>query len=258
MSPWDMIGWSYPIYGEKGTKKEAMNTYTILIVEDDAKLSGMLRSHITKYGFEAKETDNFDDVLASFRSSGAHLVLLDVNLPKYDGYYWCRLIRAHSLCPILFISARESQMDQVMALDNGADDYITKPFHYEVVMAKIRSHLRRAYGSYSAGQGERKIEAEGLVLYPERFVVMRGEAAAELTQKEAVLLEALMNKAGRVVSRDRLLDLMWEEHHFIDDNTLNVYITRVRKKLKELGVDQAVETVRGAGYRLGSAIGGAG
>ncbi|GAA4876000.1 response regulator transcription factor [Paenibacillus vulneris] len=233
-----------------------MTTYTIYIVEDDAKLSGLLRSYVIKYGFEAKETDNFDNVLEGFKASGAHLVLLDVNLPKYDGFYWCRQIRAHSHCPIVFISARESQMDQVMALENGADDYITKPFHYEVVLAKIRSHLRRAYGSYSAAQGERTVEAGGLVLYPERFVVMREQSSAELTQKEAVLLEALMAKAGRVVSRDRLLDLMWEGHHFIDDNTLNVYITRVRKKLKELGLSDCLETVRGAGYRLSSGAGG--
>ncbi|SCW63471.1 DNA-binding response regulator, OmpR family, contains REC and winged-helix (wHTH) domain [Paenibacillus tianmuensis] len=232
-----------------------MNTYTILIVEDDAKISGLLCSYINKYGFTAKEVDNFNDVLDSFRKSNAHLVLLDINLPKYDGYYWCRQIRSHSHCPILFISARDSQMDQVMALENGADDYITKPFHYEVVMAKIRSHLRRAYGSYSFGQGERKVKAGNLVLFPERFVVMLGEGITELTQKEAVLLETLMTKAGRVVSRGRLLDLMWEDHHFIDENTLNVYITRVRKKLKELGAEEAVETIRGVGYRLNSGTG---
>lgn len=224
--------------------------YRILIVEDDMKISGLLCSYINKYGFDAKEVDNFNDVLESFRKSNAHLVLLDINLPKYDGFYWCQQIRAHSLCPILFISARESQMDQVMALENGADDYITKPFNYEVVIAKIRSHLRRAYGSYSLGQEERKIEAGSLVLYPERLVIMVGEASAELTQKEGILLEALMTKAERVVMRDKLLDLMWEDHHFIDDNTLNVYITRVRKKLKELGSDENVETIRGAGYRL--------
>lgn len=224
--------------------------YTILIVEDDAKISGLLRSYINKYGFTAQEVDNFDDVLEEFGKSNAHLVLLDINLPKYDGFYWCRQIRAHSHCPILFISARDSQMDQVMALEYGADDYITKPFHYEVVMAKIRSHLRRGYGSYSFGQGERKVEAGNLVLFPERFVVTLGESVAELTQKEAVLLETLMVKAGRVVSRERLLDLMWEDHHFIDENTLNVYITRVRKKLKELGAEEAVETIRGVGYRL--------
>ncbi|AKG33576.1 response regulator transcription factor [Paenibacillus durus] len=223
---------------------------TILIVEDDAKLAGLLQTYLSKYGFLTVIVEDFSSVLDAFLDSGADLVLLDVNLPKYDGYYWCRQIRSRSLCPILFISARDSGMDQVMALENGADDYITKPFHYEVVLAKIRSQLRRVYGSYAQQPEERTVRSGPLTLYPERFAIQHGELTAELTQKESVLLEALMLKEGRVVSRERLLDLMWEDQHFIDDNTLNVYITRVRKKLKELNADNAVETVRGAGYRL--------
>ncbi|NGM82768.1 response regulator transcription factor [Paenibacillus sp. 7124] len=223
---------------------------TILIIEDDAKLAGLLEAYLSKYGFRTVAAKDFDSVLEAFLDSGADLVLLDVNLPKYDGYYWCRQIRSRSLCPILFISARDSGMDQVMALENGADDYITKPFHYEVVLAKIRSQLRRVYGSYAQQPEERTVRSGQLTLYPERFAIQHGELTSELTQKESVLLEALMLKEGRVVSRERLLDLMWEDQHFIDDNTLNVYITRVRKKLKELNADNAVETVRGAGYRL--------
>jgi len=225
---------------------------TILIVEDDAKLAGLLSAYLSKYEFRTVIVEDFSRVLETFEESSAELVLLDVNLPKYDGYYWCRQIRQTSLCPILFISARDSGMDQVMALENGGDDYITKPFHYEVVLAKIRSHLRRAYGSYANVQEERKLIAGGLILYPERFIIQYGEETSELTQKEAILLEALLLKEGRVVSRERLLDLMWEDQHFIDDNTLNVYITRVRKKLKDLGLDDAVETIRGAGYLLRS------
>ncbi|MCH1642284.1 response regulator transcription factor [Paenibacillus timonensis] len=224
--------------------------FTILIVEDDAKMAGMLSGHIEKYGYYAVQVSDFGRVLDEFRASAPDMVLLDVNLPKFDGFYWCRQIRGLSTCPILFLSARDSGMDQVMALDNGADDYITKPFSYDVVMAKIRSHLRRAYGDYSARQEERTVSAAGLVLYPERFTVTNGETSVLLTQKEALLLEALLQKAGRVVSREKLLDLMWQGHHFIDDNTLNVYVTRIRKKLKELGLEDAVETVRGAGYLL--------
>ncbi|WP_025690743.1 response regulator transcription factor [Paenibacillus zanthoxyli] len=223
---------------------------TILIIEDDAKLAGLLQAYLSKYGFRTAIVEDFSSVLDAFLDSRADLVLLDVNLPKYDGYYWCRQIRSRSLCPILFISARDSGMDQVMALENGADDYITKPFHYEVVLAKIRSQLRRVYGPYAQQPEERTVRSGPLTLYPERFAIQHGERTAELTQKESVLLEALMLKEGRVVSRERLLDLMWEDQHFIDDNTLNVYITRVRKKLKELNADNAVETVRGAGYRL--------
>lgn len=222
---------------------------TIFIVEDDSKLSSLLAGYLEKYEFKVVLADDFGKVLESFQAAQADLVLLDVNLPKFDGYYWCRLLRSVSHCPILFISARDSGMDQVMALENGADDYITKPFHYEVVLAKIRSHLRRAYGDY-AQSPERRLESGGLILFPERYMVQFGEHTAELTQKEAVLLEALMHKAGRVVSREKLLDLMWKDEHFIDDNTLNVYITRVRKKLKSLGAGEMIDTVRGAGYLL--------
>jgi len=223
---------------------------TILIVEDDAKLASLLGAYLSKYDFNTILVEDFNSVLETFKECSADLVLLDVNLPRYDGFYWCRQIRKASLCPILFISARDSGMDQVLALENGGDDYITKPFHYEVVLAKIRSHLRRAYGSYAQTQEERKLHSGGLTLFPERYVIQFAGQSAELTQKEAILLEALLLKEGRVVSRERLLDLMWEDQHFIDDNTLNVYITRVRKKLKDLGLGDLVETVRGAGYRL--------
>ncbi|OMD86342.1 response regulator transcription factor [Paenibacillus odorifer] len=223
---------------------------TILIIEDDAKLASLLSTYLSKYGFRTIIVEDFNRVLETSNESSADLILLDVNLPKYDGFYWCRQIRSLSLCPILFISARDSGMDQVMALENGGDDYITKPFHYEVVLAKIRSHIRRAYGSYSQTQEENKLQSGGLILYPERYMIQYDGYTSELTQKEAVLLEALLLKEGRVVNRERLLDLMWKDQHFIDDNTLNVYITRVRKKLKDLGLGDIVETVRGAGYRL--------
>ncbi|MFU1795943.1 response regulator transcription factor [Paenibacillus azoreducens] len=227
-----------------------MDQVKILIIEDDAKIASLLKTHIEKYGYTAFRVADFAHVLDEFKEIGPHLVLLDVNLPMFDGFYWCRQIRSLSTCPVLFISARESEMDQVMALENGADDYITKPFYYDVVVAKIRSHLRRAYGSYSARTEERTVETSGLVLYPERFILTYRGETVELTQKESVLVEALMKKPDRIVSRGRLLDLMWEDKHFIDDNTLNVYITRIRKKLSELGLAEPVETVRGAGYKL--------
>jgi len=225
--------------------------YTILIVEDDERIADKLRSAISKYDFNVRIIEDFNRVMDIFAETKPDLVLLDVNLPKYDGFYWCRQIRTQSHCPIIFISARDSGMDQIMALENGADDYITKPFDMELVLAKVRSHLRRAVGAYASGQEEEPIvESAGLLLYPERLLVTYGDRSAELTQKEAALLTMLMEKDGRVVSRERLLDLMWEDQHFIDDNTLNVYITRVRRKLRELGAGDLIETVRGAGYRF--------
>lgn len=222
---------------------------TIMIVEDDPKINQLLQEQLEKYGFQTVNVEHFDRVMEVFTQSRPDLVLLDVNLPKFDGFYWCRQMRQESNCPILFISARESKMDQVMALENGADDYITKPFDYDVVLAKIRSQLRRAYGQYAPQEGERTVEVAGLKLFLERMELSMYDTKIELSKKEALLLEALMNQYPRVVSRERLLEKLWDEQ-FVDENTLNVYITRVRGKLKDLGLEGAVETVRGSGYRL--------
>ena len=222
---------------------------TIMIVEDDPKINQLLQEQLEKYGFQTVNVEHFDRVMDVFIDRRPDLVLLDVNLPKFDGFDWCRQMRQESNCPILFISARESKMDQVMALENGADDYITKPFDYDVVLAKIRSQLRRAYGQYAPQEGERTVEVAGLKLFLERMELSMNDTKIELSKKEALLLEALMNQYPRVVSRERLLEKLWDEQ-FVDENTLNVYITRVRGKLKDIGLEGAVETVRGSGYRL--------
>ncbi|MBS4219817.1 response regulator transcription factor [Bacillus sp. FJAT-49711] len=222
----------------------------ILIVEDDPKIAKLLHNHLEKYGYHVTLTEDFDHILELFTKINPDMVLLDVNLPSYDGYYWCRQIRKISTCPILFISARSGEMDQVMALENGGDDFITKPFHYEVVMAKIRSQLRRAYGEYAPKVEERKVELNGLALYMERMEAQMGEKIVTLTKKEAILLETLMKRSPRVVSREVILEKLWDDQSFVDENTLNVNVTRVRKKLQGLGIDDAIETVRGAGYRL--------
>jgi len=225
-------------------------THRIMICEDDPKLAELLRSHLEKYGYEVRLVDDFDRVLEQFNRHQPHLVLLDVNLPRYDGYYWCRQIRTVSTCPIIFISARAGEMDQVMALEYGGDDYITKPFHYEVVMAKIRSQIRRVYGEYAPAQEERKVVLAGLTLYPERLELTLHDHTVSLTKNECILLECLMRQHPRVTSREHLLEALWDDQSFVDENTLNVNVTRVRKKLKELGADNCIETVRGAGYRL--------
>lgn len=222
---------------------------SIMIVEDDPKITQLLQTQLEKYGYHTVIVTQFDRVLETFQANKPELVLLDVNLPKFDGFYWCRQIRRLSNCPILFISARESKMDQVMALENGGDDYITKPFDYDVVLAKIRSQLRRAYGMYATQEKERTVEVAGLVLYPERMELSFDRHKVELSKKEALLLDVLMSQYPRVVSRERLLERLWDEQ-FVDENTLNVYVTRVRAKLKELSLEGAIETVRGEGYRL--------
>ncbi|MHA7965960.1 response regulator transcription factor [Paenibacillus sp. CAU 1782] len=222
----------------------------IMIVEDDIKIAELLKEHIQKYGYRVSVAEKFDAILESFQSLEPDLVLLDVNLPSYDGFYWCRQIRTVSTCPVLFISARDGEMDQVMALENGGDDYLTKPFHYSVVMARIHSHLRRAYGEYSGKNEERVVELGGLKLYTERLELQLRESRVSLTRKEGDLLEALMELSPRIVSRSFLLEKLWDDQSYVDENTLNVNIARTRKKLQELGIEDTLETVRSAGYRL--------
>lgn len=222
----------------------------ILIIEDDPKIADHLQVFIEKYGYTATKVEDFERVMEAFNRAKPDLVLLDINLPKFDGYYWCRQIRRDSICPVLFISARTGEMDQVMALENGGDDFITKPFHPDIVMAKIRSHLRRAYGEYAQQREERVLEVRGLQLFPERFVLSFRSEQVHLTKKESDILESLMDRFPRIAGREDLLEKLWDEQTFVDENTLNVNMARVRKKLQELGIDQAIETVRGAGYRL--------
>ncbi|MBU7592566.1 response regulator transcription factor [Metabacillus halosaccharovorans] len=222
----------------------------IMIVEDDPKISDHLKKHIEKYGYDVKTITDFDHVMDEFYRTKPQLVLLDINLPSFDGYYWCRQIRKESVCPVIFISARIGEMDQVMALENGGDDYITKPFSAEIVMAKIRSQLRRAYGEYASKVEERVLENNGLKLFPERLELTFETKTVSLSKKESDIMESLMERYPRVAGREDLLEKLWDDQTYIDENTLNVNITRVRKKLQEIGLEGVVETVRGAGYRL--------
>lgn len=241
----------YNTIGSRMSDEGTINDmFKIFIVEDDAGLVSLLKEHLHKFGYMTESVHDFETVREQFESYDPHLVLLDINLPKYDGYYWCRQFRSLSTCPIIFISARDGKMEQVMALENGADDYITKPFDYEIAIAKIKSQLRRAYGSYAAGQNERILSVAGLTLDVERLSLSLEQTQTEISHTEAKILDELMKKPEMVVSRDRLLEKIWDDQAFVDDNTLNVYITRVRKKLANLGIEEGLQTVRGRGYRL--------
>lgn len=225
-------------------------SHKIYIVEDDISISTLLKDYIEKYGFEVVVEENFDDIMVTFEKIKPDLVLLDVNLPKFDGFYWCRCIRQQSNLPIIFISAREGNVDQIRALESGADDYITKPFYYDVVMAKIKSHIRRVYGEYSPKIEERIVELDGLKFYPERLELELGGKVLIITKKEGILIECLIRKYPKVVSRDYLLEKIWDDIEFVEENTLNVNVSRIRKRFEELGIDNAVQTVRGLGYKL--------
>jgi len=222
----------------------------IYIVEDDISISTLLKDYINKYGFEAVIVENFNNIMEEFDELTPSVVLLDVNLPKFDGFYWCTKIRQKSNVPIIFISARDSGMDQIRALESGADDYITKPFYYDVVIAKIKSYIRRAYGEYSPKLDERIVELDGLKFYPERLELKYKSKDLVITKKEGILLECLMKKYPKVVSRDYLLEKIWDDIEFVEENTLNVNVSRIRKRLYDLGIEDGVQTVRGVGYKL--------
>lgn len=224
--------------------------YKIYIVEDDLSISNLLQEYINKYGYEARTVENFGDIMIGFEEYKPDIVLLDVNLPQYDGFYWCKKIRTQSNVPIIFISAREGGMDQIMALESGADDYITKPFDIDVVIAKINSHIRRAFGDYAVKVKEDIIEIDNLKFYPERLEIQFNNKNAIITKREGILLEYLMRKYPKVVSRDFLLEKIWDDIDFVEENTLSVNISRIRKRLQSLGIVNGVETIRGVGYRL--------
>lgn len=226
--------------------------YRILIVEDDQRIAELISNHLDKYGYEPIVTTQFDVIDQVFEHTKPHVVMLDVNLPKFDGYYWCRKIRKVSSCPIIFISARTGELDQVMAIEYGGDDFITKPFYYDVLVAKLKSQIRRVYGELSTGYSEveRSIEFYGVTFYPERPELHYGQQNISLMKKEADLLDLLINKYPRTVKREKIFERMWDDKEFINENTLNVNVARLRKKFSELGIDNAIETVKGMGYRL--------
>lgn len=221
-----------------------------MLVEDDPKIAAILKEELVRYEYEVVSATDFGRIKDEFLAARPHLVLLDINLPRYDGFYWCRQIRTVAKVPILFVSAREGEMDQVRALENGGDDYIIKPFNLELVLAKVKSALRRAYGEYALGGEAELLRAGDLLLDRSRNRVSRGSAEAELTPKEFRLLWALAEQTGAIMSREDLLEALWDDVDFVDDNTLTVNVARVRRRLADLGLPDAVETKRGQGYLL--------
>lgn len=226
--------------------------YRIFIIEDDPKIASILHDHLTRYDYEVVQAQDYRGVKQECIEVCPDLVLLDINLPYYDGFYWCRQIRTLSNVPIIFISARTGEMDQVMAIENGGDDYITKPFHLEIVMSKIKSLLRRTYGEYAGSDlATRNVyHVRGLYLYSDQNVVEWKGMRSELSKKEFRLFSCLAQKANQIVSREELLEVLWDDVEFVDDNTLSVNATRVRRRLGELGIRNAIETKRSQGYRL--------
>jgi DNA-binding response OmpR family regulator len=205
-----------------------------------------------RYGYDSVLLADFGGIKEQFVELKPDLVIMDVNLPRFDGFYWCRQIRTISHVPIIFLSARTGDMDQVFAIENGGDDYVTKPFSLEVLMAKVQSALRRAYGEYalSPASSPNVWTVSGLTFDEDRHTLAWGEREVELTQNEFRLAKALALKSGSIVPRDELLEALWDDIAFVDDNTLTVNVARVRSKLTEIGLNDAIQTRRGFGYVL--------
>lgn len=219
----------------------------IMIIEDDTQLRNQMKEVLLGYGYEVYAVENFHNVEEQFVTTNPQLVLLDINLPYYDGNYYCRMFRKHSKIPIVITSARNSDMDQILSMELGADEYIIKPFNIQVLIAKINALVRRIYGDYTEPDNK-EINVRGIRLDQAGFKVSYKNQIEELSKNEYKLLKKFLQKVNQVISREELLEEIWDEISFVDDNTLTVNVTRVKSKLAELGLEEVIKTKRGVGY----------
>ena len=219
----------------------------ILIVEDDKKLRQELETFLNKNGFEAKGLENFENTIQDILEEKADLVLLDINLPYTDGEFVCKEVRKVSNVPIIMVTSRDNEIDELMSLNYGADQYVTKPYNIQILLAKINVLLKR---NQNAGRNPEKIDCHGFVLNIAERAIEKDNQKMDLTKNEYMILYYLSTHKNEVVSRDEIMDYLWESEEFIDDNTLNVNIKRLRTKLEELGLHDRIETKRGQGYIL--------
>lgn len=221
--------------------------YRIYIVEDDATIASLVAENLRRWGFEAVCAQDFSAVDREFGELSPDLVLMDISLPFFNGYYWCDRLRRVSRAPIVFLSSHAENMDIVMAVNMGGDDYITKPFSVEVLIAKVNAVLRRAY-SYAGEKPE--LSARGVKLCAADGTVCCGEKTAELTKNEQRILRALLERKNSIVTREEIMRELWESESFVDDNTLTVNINRLRRKLEDLGAPDLISTKKGQGYMI--------
>ena len=220
--------------------------FKVLIVEDDVKIRDIILENIHKWGYEGMIVEDFSKVVERFAEYQPHLVLLDINLPAFDGFYWCGKIREISKVPILFISSRNSNMDIIMAVNMGGDDFVQKPFSLDVLLAKVNALLRRTYSYVDVETNI--LEHQGVVLNLKDSCVLYQQQKQGLTKNEFKILYILMKNNGKVVSRDDIMRKLWEDESFVDDNTLTVNINRLRKDLGDMGLEDFIKTKRGQGY----------
>ena len=221
--------------------------HKILLVEDDEVIRQQVKKILEQWGYEVVLVEDFMEVLSIFVKVEPHLVLMDIGLPLFNGYHWCQEVRKVSKVPIMFLSSRDQAMDIVMAINMGGDDFVTKPFDQNVLLAKIQGLLRR---SYEFGKDQSLLEYMGVILNLKAMdLVYQGEVVS-LTKNEFQILQVLFERSGNIVSREDLMKELWNSDFFIDDNTLSVNVARLRKKLEAVGLNDFIETKKGVGYGL--------
>lgn len=221
--------------------------YKIFIVEDDSVISFSIQKHIESWGYDAVCAVDFKNIITEFIDYAPQLVLLDVNLPSFNGYHWCKEIRKVSNVPIIFISSASDNMNIVMAMNMGGDDYITKPFDLDILTAKIQAVLRRTY-DFSAQSS--LLQHKGAILNIDDTTLAYNGQKIELTKNEYKILKTLMQNKGKAITRDTLMTKLWETDSYVDENTLTVNIARLRKKLENIGLFDFIITKKGIGYLI--------
>ncbi|MNI02425.1 Response regulator protein GraR [compost metagenome] len=220
--------------------------FKIMLIEDDVTLFGEIKERLSQWSYEVYGISDFGKVLQEFTAAKPELVIVDIQLPQFDGFHWCRILRAHSNVPIIVLSSRDHPSDMVMSMQLGADDFVQKPFHFEVLIAKIQATLRRVY-NYSTERTELKTWRGATIEYVKNMIT--GErGSALLTKNEMLILKILVESKDRIVEREELIRKLWDNEHFVSDNTLTVNVNRLRKKLEPLGLDAYIETKVGQGY----------
>ncbi|MBT2614781.1 MULTISPECIES: response regulator transcription factor [unclassified Bacillus (in: firmicutes)] len=222
--------------------------FKIMIVEDDEKIRKIVADTLTKWKYDVVGIMEFDHILDDFEKFQPDLVLLDINLPTFDGFYWCQQIRAISSVPILFLSSRNQNMDIIMAINMGGDDFIQKPFDLDVLVAKISALLRRNY-TYQNGHNL-KLTHRDLSLHVTNSTIQFEEQSIELSRNEFIILQLMMRRIGEIVPREDLMQALWNDEQFVDDNTLTVNVNRVRRKITGIGLEDFIVTRKGMGYLI--------
>jgi DNA-binding response OmpR family regulator len=223
-----------------------MDTKKIFIIEDEDKIRTELCTFLNRYGYEASYSLNFENIVEEVMKEKYHLILLDINLPYYDGYYICREIRRRSSVPIIVVTSRDSEVDELMSMNLGADDFITKPYNTQILLARISSIIRRTYNNSDS----EILEYRGLLHNLSTSEVDYNDKKIELSKNESKILYVLIKNKEKIVSRNEIIEALWQSDEFVDDNTLTVNINRLRKKLEEIGAIDYLKTKRGQGYIL--------